>query len=109
MYQMERRTNSNADKEYGKDSYASFRFFSKKFDDSHSPQKTLQDKELDGTHAPQNLLQTWERVKEYFAPLQDWYEDNTWYHYISYLIWKGNTSILTIYDAYKKNRKTAFT
>lgn len=94
MYQMERRTNSNADKEYGKDAYASFRFFSKKFD---------------GTHTSHKILQEWEKVKECFTTLQDWYEDNTWYHYIGYLIWKGNTSILEIYEAYKKNRKTAFT
>lgn len=93
MYQVEKKKNTNADKDYGTDQYATFRYFSKKFTTNPTSQK---------------VLDTWEEVKGYFATFQDWYQDNEWYHYIGYLIWEGGTSIIYLYNEYTDTSKSAF-
>lgn len=93
MYQVEKRKNTNADKNYGTDKYATFRYFSKKF--SSNP-------------TPKVVLAAWDEVKGYFAIFQDWYEDNEWYHYIGYLIWEGSSSIIDLYNEYADSSKSAF-
>lgn len=91
MYQVEKKPEAEA--KYGTDEYTTFRFFNEKI--TTNPE-------------PQNVLSVWEEVKEYFATFQEWYEDNTWYHYIGYLIWEGSNSINYIYAEYKNSSKSAF-
>lgn len=92
MYQAERKENAETDK-YGTDQYATFRYFSKRITDAS------------GYEA---VLTIWQEVKDLFATFQDWYEDKIWYHYIGYLIWEGSSSILDIYEDYKKSNKSQF-
>ena len=84
---------SDAEKEYGNDQYATFRFFNKKFTAEPSYD---------------TVLTVWKEVKDYFNTFRDWYEENEWYHYVGYLIWKGTHSIQDIYCEYTKSNKSEF-
>lgn len=96
MYQIEKSKmgDSDAEKEYGNDQYATFRFFNKMFTTEPSSE---------------TVLTAWKEVKDYFNTFRDWYEENEWYHYIGYLIWEGTHSIKDIYSKYRKSCKSKFT
>ena len=79
------------DKEYGSDTYATFRFFSSKFRKNSSI-------EVDNN---------WKDVKKYFLTFEEWYNDPVYYHYVGYLVYCGN-SIIDIYDSYVGNSKKKF-
>lgn len=95
MYQIEKSKmgDSDAEKEYGNDQYATFRFFNKKFTAEPSYD---------------TVLTVWKEVKDYFNTFRDWYEENEWYHYVGYLIWEGTHSIQDIYSKYIKSNKSEF-
>ena len=79
------------DKEYGSDTYSTFRFFSSKFRKNSSL-------EVDNN---------WKDVKKYFLTFEEWYNDPVYYHYVGYLVYCGN-SIIDIYDSYVGNSKKKF-
>ena len=79
------------DKEYGSDTYATFRFFSSKFRKNSSI-------EVDNN---------WKDVKKYFLTFEEWYNDPVYYHYVGYLVYCG-ISIIDIYHSYVGNSKKRF-
>lgn len=55
----------------------------------------LADLNKDGKQQQQAVEKTWDKVKEVFQTLQEWYEDRDLYHYIGFLIENG-TDINTL-------------
>ena len=94
MYQVAKNGYKNADKKYGTDQYATFRYFNEKFHPT------------DGDFA-KAIEESWNEIKDYFGAFEGWFKDNEWYHYIGYLIWSG-TSIVEIYSEYNGSSKTEF-
>lgn len=76
---------------YGTDDYATFRFFSYKFENS----------------TRQDIDAMWEKVCKYYETFLEWQNDPIWYHYIGFLIYCG-VDIIEIYDLYKGKTKTEF-
>ena len=69
-------------KELGSDGLVSFRYFSKLFST------------ISGEDKKDSLRKSWEKVKEYYQILLEWYEDNTYFHYIGYLVAVSDDKIL---------------
>lgn len=76
---------------YGTDDYATFRFFSEKFE--------CADRDI--------IKNYWNEVREYYETFYEWYNNPLWYHYIGFLIY-CNESIITIYKNYKGKTKREF-
>lgn len=76
---------------YGTDEYASFRFFSARFE---KVDRAAIEKE-------------WDIVREYFETFAEWYNNPLWYHYIGFLIYCGEP-ITSIYRLYKDKTKAEF-
>lgn len=93
MYKVAKEYDCEADKKYGTDQYATFRFFNEKFNPT--------------VNLAEAVVNSWNEIKDYFSAFEDWFNDNEWYHYIGYLIWSG-VSIVKIYSLYKKSSKTEF-
>lgn len=79
-----------ADK-YGTDEYASFRFFSARFE--KVDRAVIEDE--------------WNVVREYYETFAEWYNNPLWYHYIGFLIYCGEP-ITNIYKLYKDKTKAEF-
>lgn len=79
-----------ADK-YGTDEYASFRFFSARFENID---RAVMEAE-------------WDTVREYYETFAEWYNNPLWYHYIGFLIYCGKP-ITEIYKLYKDKTKAEF-
>lgn len=93
MYKVAKKNDREADKKYGTDQYATFRFFNEKFNPA--------------VNLAETVVNSWNEIKDYFSAFEDWFNDNEWYHYIGYLIWSG-VSIVDIYLLYKNSSKTKF-
>ena len=79
-----------ADK-YGTDEYASFRFFSARFE-----------------NVDRSIIESeWDKVREYYETFAEWYNNPLWYHYIGFLIYCGEP-ITSIYKLYKDKTKVEF-
>lgn len=79
-----------ADK-YGTDEYASFRFFSARFE-----------------KVDRSIIESeWDIVREYYETFTEWYNNPLWYHYIGFLIYCGEP-ITNIYKLYKNKTKAEF-
>lgn len=86
---------------YGNDSYATFRYFNKKFEECDDFFK----KDKNGFTFVDNQ---WNEIKKNFAAYEDWYNDSVWFHYVGFLIWCG-VSINTIFNEYADKPKNQFT
>lgn len=76
---------------YGTDEYASFRFFSARFE-----------------KADRLIIEAeWDRVREYYETFIEWYNNPLWYHYIGFLIYCGEP-ITSIYKLYMNKTKAEF-
>ena len=64
------------DKQFGNDEYKVFRYFYKYFIDCKK----------DGLVNSEWLNEAWNKIKEYFLILEDWFNDPLMYHYIGYLL-----------------------
>ena len=89
---------------YGVDEYASFRFFSTKFEDALKKNEDA---------LMQCIKNEWETVLEYYATFLDWFNNPLWYHYIGFLIYcsdpkKETEQIIKIYNLYKNSTKKEF-
>lgn len=93
MYKVAKKDDIEADKKYGTDQYATFRFFNEKFNPT--------------VNLAEAVVKSWNEIKDYFSAFEDWFNDNEWYHYIGYLIWSG-VSVVDIYLLYKESSKTEF-
>lgn len=93
MYNVAKKDDIEADKKYGTDQYATFRFFNEKFNPT--------------VNLAEAVVKSWNEIKDYFSAFEDWFNDNEWYHYIGYLIWSG-VSVVDIYLLYKESSKTEF-
>lgn len=93
MYKVAKKNDREADRKYGTDQYATFRFFNEKFNPA--------------VNLAETVVNSWNEIKDYFSAFEDWFNDNEWYHYIGYLIWSG-VSIVDIYLLYKNSSKTKF-
>lgn len=76
---------------YGTDDYASFRFFSERFESADR----------------KRVKEDWDIVREYYETFNEWYNNPLWYHYIGFLIYCGEP-IIHIYHSYKGKMKTEF-
>ena len=79
------------DEKYGTDEYASFRFFSEKFENA----------------TREIIKEQWDSVREYYETFNEWYNNPLWYHYIGFLIY-CNEPIINIYNLYKDKNKSEF-
>lgn len=79
------------DEKYGTDEYASFRFFSEKFENA----------------TREIIKEQWDIVREYYETFNEWYNNPLWYHYIGFLIY-CNEPIINIYNLYKDKNKSEF-
>lgn len=93
MYKVAKKDDIEADKKYGTDQYATFRFFNEKFNPT--------------VNLAEAVVKSWNEIKDYFSAFEDWFNDNEWYHYIGYLIWSG-VSVVDIYLLYKESSKKEF-
>lgn len=76
---------------YGTDEYASFRFFSARFEE-----------------ADRSVIEAeWDIVREYYETFIEWYNNPLWYHYIGFLIYCGEP-ITSIYKLYMNKTKAKF-
>lgn len=76
---------------YGTDEYASFRFFSARFEE-----------------ADHSVIEAeWDIVREYYETFIEWYNNPLWYHYIGFLIYCGEP-ITSIYKLYMNKTKAKF-
>ena len=87
----ERLGESCFDEKYGTDEYASFRFFSEKFENA----------------TREIIKEQWDTVREYYETFNEWYNNPLWYHYIGFLIY-CNEPIINIYNLYKDKNKSEF-
>lgn len=87
----ERLGKSCFDEKYGTDEYASFRFFSEKFENA----------------TREIIKEQWDTVREYYETFNEWYNNPLWYHYIGFLIY-CNEPIINIYNLYKDKNKSEF-
>ncbi len=90
MCKIAKRPEESEPKQIGNDHLATFRFFHAKMENPET-----------------NSLTLWNKVKDAFLTLEEWFHNPTWYHYIGYLIYCGN-DILEIYDDYKNSSKEDF-
>ena len=88
--QIPRAEKTLADK-YGTDEYATFRFFSEKFEGAD--RKIIDD--------------YWKEVRDYCETFNEWYNNPRWYHYIGFLIYCG-VPIITIFKCYYGKTKRDF-
>ncbi len=65
--------NCKFNEKYGTDEYASFRFFSARFE------------KVDRS----SIEAEWNTVQEYYETFIEWYSNPLWYHYIGFLIYCG--------------------
>lgn len=86
MRQVALKADNTLSKEIGSDKFATFRYFSLRFE------KPL---------GFDQLKQEWDKVKDYFMAFEEWFSDPEWYHYIGFLIYCGE-SIITIYELTQK-------
>jgi hypothetical protein len=98
-------------RDLGDDAYRTFRYFDLVFrggfDASSRCAATLP---LDEARA-QKINRCWSCVKRYDAIFREWYEDQTFYHYIGYLIAVGDDAskvVRTLLDQWQKLDKDAF-
>jgi len=82
------------DEKYGTDKDVTFRYFNTKFTEKDKSFNVLED--------------IWEKVKDYFNALKEWFYSPVWYHYTGFLIYCG-VDILEIYNLYKGKTKKEFT
>lgn len=100
-------------KHIGEDKYATFRFINTFFDDSLKSQKNqfltyfTEDKEEERKDTV-NFL--WNKVKELFLAIKEWYEDPVFYHYIGFIVrYSPNKNVIDlIYSDYKSLDKDKF-
>ena len=76
---------------YGTDDYATFRFFSERFE------KADRD----------TIKKQWDTVREYYETFDEWYNNPLWYHYIGFLIY-CKEPIINIYEQYQGKTKRDF-
>ncbi len=76
---------------YGTDDYATFRFFSERFE------KADRD----------TIKKQWDTVREYYETFNEWYNNPLWYHYIGFLIY-CKEPIINIYEQYQGKTKRDF-
>lgn len=76
---------------YGTDDYATFRFFSERFE------KADRD----------TIKKQWDTVREYYETFNEWYNNPLWYHYIGFLIY-CKEPIINIYEQYQGKTKCDF-
>ena len=76
---------------YGTDDYATFRFFSERFE------KADRD----------TIKKQWDTVREYYETFNEWYNNPLWYHYIGFLIY-CKEPIISIYGQYQGKTKRDF-
>lgn len=93
MCEFEKTENPVLEKEIGTDDYATFRYFNREF--TNGANKSL-------------ILAEWEKVREYYSAVEDWFLDPIWYHYIGFLVYCGK-SVKDIYRLYKGQKKDDFT
>lgn len=79
------------EEKYGTDDYATFRFFSERFE------KADRDK----------IKKQWDIVREYYETFNEWYNNPLWYHYIGFLIY-CKEPIINIYEQYQGKTKRDF-
>ncbi|MBQ3546539.1 MAG: DUF262 domain-containing protein [Lachnospiraceae bacterium] len=82
---------SEFDEKYGTDEYASFRFFSEKFENA----------------TREKIKEQWAVVREYYETFIEWYNNPLLYHYIGFLIY-CKEPIINIYNLYKDKNKSEF-
>ena len=95
MYEVaqDKATEKEFNKEYGTDSYATFRFFALKF--------SVNDND-------NNIQDIWNEIKEYFLTLKELYLNSLYYHYVGFLIYCGKSTVADIYSLYHNNTKIEF-
>lgn len=76
---------------YGTDDYATFRFFSERFEKA--------DRDA--------IKKQWDTVREYYETFNEWYNNPLWYHYIGFLIY-CKEPIINIYEQYQGKTKRDF-
>lgn len=94
IYRVEKDKDKYADKKYGTDQYATFRYFNAQLQQNVAETNSV--------------FKLWDSIKEYHAAFEDWFNHKEWYHYIGYLIWAG-FSIDKIYKLYAGSLKSEFT
>ena len=76
---------------YGTDEYATFRFFSEKFENA----------------TREIIKEQWDIVRGYYETFNEWYNIPLWYHYIGFLIY-CKEPIINIYEQYQGKTKKDF-
>jgi uncharacterized protein with ParB-like and HNH nuclease domain len=77
-----KKTNPSIEETIGTDQYATFRFFSQRFD---------------GKSDFKLIKNEWGIVTDYFNTFLEWYNNPVWYHYIGFLIYCGE-NIVELFD-----------
>lgn len=101
-------------KHIGNDKYSVFRFINDFFDETCQSYKEIylsyfaeDSDEEKKTKA--NYL--WNKIKEIFMAIKEWYEDPIYYHYIGFIIYcskNTNAEIVSLYEDYKSLNKNEF-
>ena len=71
----------------------SYRLFQNLYDNVHLKSNKPDLSEHWKKHSISNLKEAWEFVKRIYDQLVHWYEDNDIYHYVGYLVARGNTPL----------------
>ena len=71
----------------------SYRLFQELYDNVHLKSNKPDLSEHWKKHSISNLKEAWEFVKRIYDQLVHWYEDNDIYHYVGYLVARGNTPL----------------
>jgi len=85
-----KKSNPTIEEVIGTDRYATFRYFSPKFE-----------KQVD----LETIKREWKIIKDYFQTFEEWYNNPIWYHYVGFLIYCGE-EIVDIYNLHQKNNVT---
>lgn len=101
-------------KHIGNDKYSVFRFINDFFDETCQSYKEMYLSyfaEDSDEEKKSNANHLWNKIKEIFLAIKEWYENPIYYHYIGFIIYcskNENAEIVSLYEDYKNLNKNDF-